>query len=214
MPVHAAPGSELSAALRSCGSAFAGIGLLSGMISILMLSSSFFMLEVYDRVLLSRSVPTLIALTALAVILFAGRGIFELIRSRLLIRIGAALDETLSGRVYDAMVRLPLRLGARRASVQPIRDLDSLRAFLSSNAPSALFELPWLPLYLIILFAFHTLLGLTALLGALVLFALTVLTDVLTRRPTMNSTRFALSRSRLAEASRQNAEVLVDRLPI
>ena len=84
-----------------------------------------------------------------------------------------------------------------------------MRSFLSSNAPPALFDLPWLPLYLVILFAFHPLLGVTALLGAAVLVVLTVLTDVLTRAPTLEATRFAVSRNRLAEASRQNAEVVV-----
>ena len=206
---HVAPGSELSSALRTCRGAFAGIGMLSGMSSVLMLTGSFFMLEVYDRVLPSRSIPTLVALAVLAVILFAGQGLIELIRSRLLIRIGGALDEALCRRVYDAMVRLPVRLGSRHDGVQPIRDLDSVRSFLSSNAPPALFDLPWLPLYLVILFAFHPLLGATALIGAVLLIVLTVFTDVLTRAPTMEATRFAVARNRLAEASRQNAEVVV-----
>ena len=90
------------------------------------------------------------------------------------------------------MVRLPVRLGSRHDDVQPLRDLDSVRAFLSSNAPPALFDLPWLPLYLVILFAFHPLLGATALIGAILLVALTILTDVLTRAPTLEATRFAV----------------------
>jgi ATP-binding cassette subfamily C protein PrsD len=207
--MRAAPGSELTMALRSCRGAFAGIGLLSGMSSILMLTGSFFMLEVYDRVLPSRSIPTLVGLTVLALILFAGQGLIDLIRTRLLLRIGAALDESLSGRIYDAMVRMPVRMGNRHDGVQPIRDLDAVRSFLSSSAPAALFDLPWLPLYLFILFAFHPLLGATALIGAIVLIALTVLTDVYTREPTMQATRFASSRGRLAEAGRQNAEVIM-----
>src|SRR3954452_15534786 len=104
---RALPGSELPAMLRSCRYAFVGIGVLSGMSSILMLTGSFFMLEVYDRVLPSRSIPTLVGLTVLALILFAGQGLVDLIRTRLLVRIGGAFDEPLSGRVYDAMVRLP-----------------------------------------------------------------------------------------------------------
>ncbi len=207
--MRVAPGSELATALRSCRGAFAGIGLLSGMSSILMLTGSFFMLEVYDRVLPSRSIPTLVGLTVLALILFAGQGLIDLIRTRLLLRIGAALDESLSGRIYDAMVRMPVRMGNRHDGVQPIRDLDAVRSFLSSSAPAALFDLPWLPLYLFILFAFHPLLGATALIGAILLIALTVLTDVYTREPTMEATRFANSRNRLAEAGRQNAEVIM-----
>jgi ATP-binding cassette subfamily C protein len=206
---RAPAGAELAIALQSCRSAFAGIGLLSGMSSVLMLTGSFFMLEVYDRVLPSRSVPTLVGLAILAVMLFAAQGIIDVIRGRLLVRIGGVLDQSLSGRVYDAMVRLPVRLGSRQDGAQPVRDLDNVRSFLSSGAPIALFDLPWLPLYLFVLFAFHPLLGATALCGAVVLTGLTVLTEVLTRGPTMTSTRFSIARNRLAEASRQNAEVVV-----
>jgi ATP-binding cassette subfamily C protein len=201
-------GSELATALGSCRIAFAGIGLLSGMSSVLTLTGSMFMLEVYDRVLPSRSVPTLIGLGILAAILFAGQGLIDVIRGRILVRIGAVLDEALSGRVYDAMVRLPVRVGGRDG-IQPIRDLDNVRSFLSSGAPVALFDLPWLPLFLIILFAFHPLLGATALAGAVVLTGLTLLTEHLTREPTLTATRFSIARNRLAEASQQNSEVLV-----
>src|SRR5262249_33790646 len=151
-----------------------------------------FMLEVYDRVLPSRSVPTLIGLVVLAIILFGANGVIDLIRSRLLVRIGMALDEALAPRVYEAIVRLPVRVGARQDSVQPIRDLDSVRSFLSSGAPTALFDLPWLPFYLFILFAFHPLLGFTALSGAIVLTCLTMLTDMLTRKPTLSATQHSV----------------------
>ncbi len=92
----ASPRSELKEALISCRGAFLGIGLFSGMINILMLTGSFFMLEIYDRVLPSRSVPTLVGLSLLAGGLFAAQGILDLIRGRLQVRIGASLDEALS----------------------------------------------------------------------------------------------------------------------
>ena len=91
-------------------------------------------------------------------------------------------------------------MGNRHDSAQPIRDLDAVRSFLSSSAPAALFDLPWLPLYLFILSAFRPLLGATALIGAISLIGLTILTDVYTREPTMQATRYANSRDRLAEA--------------
>src|ERR1700674_1476556 len=97
---------ELSDALRSCRSAFVGTAMLSGLINVLMLTGSFYMLEIYDRVLPSRSVPTLVGLTILAGTLFIFMGVLELIRGRLLVRVGRSLDETLSGRVYDTIVRL------------------------------------------------------------------------------------------------------------
>src|ERR1700759_4231883 len=139
------------------------------MSNILMLTGALFMLEVYDRVLPSRSIPTLIALALIAAGLYAALGILDLIRSRILARIGTSIDEAIGERVYDALVRLPLKAGNRNDGLQSMRDLDSLRSFLSGMGPTALFDLPWIPLYLIICFAFPSLIGLTALLGAIVL---------------------------------------------
>lgn len=201
--------SEMSAALRSCRGAFVGTAILSGLINILMLTGSFYMLEIYDRVLPSRSVPTLIGLTILAAVLFAFLGTLDFIRGRLVVLIGASLDETLSGRVYDTVVRLPLKAGNREDGAQPLRDLDSVRSFLSSLGPMALFDLPWVPIYLFICFAFHILIGAAAFGGAIFLIALTLLTEKLTREPLKVTTALGLGRSGLAERSRRNAEVLM-----
>ena len=122
---------------------------MSGMSNILMLTGALFMLEVYDRVLPSRSVPTLIGLVILAGGLYAAQGLLDLIRGRILVRIGSRLDEALSGRVYETIVRLPLKVGNRNDGLQPLRDLDSIRSFLSGTGPTALFDLPWLPIYLV-----------------------------------------------------------------
>ena len=158
--------SELTTALETCRNAFISIAVFSGMSNVLMLTGAVFMLEVYDRVLPSRSVPTLIALILLATFMYGALGILDLIRSRILIRIGSHLDETISARVYNGLVQLPLKAGNRGEGLQALRDLDSLRAFLSGSGLVALFDLPWIPLYLIICFAFHFLIGLTALIGA------------------------------------------------
>jgi ATP-binding cassette, subfamily C, bacterial PrsD len=200
--------SELAEALAACRRAFLAIALFSGMSNILMLTGSLFMLEVYDRVLPSRSVPTLVALLILAAGLYAAQGIIDLIRSRILIRIGNSLDEAMSARVYDAVVRLPLKVGSKADSSQPVRDLDSVRVFLSGLGPVALFDLPWMPIYLFTCFLFHVLIGLTALVGAMILIALTVAAELTTRRPTRNATQFATARNSLLEASRRNAEAL------
>ncbi len=201
--------SELSAALAACRGAFVGTALLSGMSNILMLSGAMFMLEVYDRVLPSRSTPTLVGLTILVAGLFAALGLIDAIRGRILGRIGGSLDEALSGRVYDTMVRLPLRAGNRGEGNQPLRDLDSIRSYLSSLGPVALFDLPWIPLYLAICFIFHPLIGLTAFVGAVVLIALTLLTESLTQAPAKAAMESSVARNSLAEASRRNAEALI-----
>ena len=200
--------SELAAALRACRQAFLAIGLFSGMSNILMLTGSLFMLEVYDRVLPSRSVPTLVALLILTAGLYAAQGFIDAIRSRILVRIGDSLDEAMSMRVYDAIVRLPLKIGAKGDGSQPMRDLDSVRGFLSGAGPSAFFDLPWLPIYLGVCFLFHTYIGLTALAGAVILVILTIVTEVQTRPPTRSATQFAMARNALLEASRRNAEAI------
>ncbi len=201
--------SELSAALAACRGAFIGTGLVSGMSNILMLTGSMFMLEVYDRVLPSRSLPTLVGLLLLVVFLFVALGVLDAIRSRILARVGGALDEALSGRVYDTLVRLPLRIGSRGEGTQPLRDLDAVRSYLSGLGPVALFDLPWIPLYLAICFAFHPLIGFTALGGAIILVALTLATEMMTKAPTKSAAEAAMVRNGLAESSRRNAEVLV-----
>lgn len=200
---------ELSATLGSCRGAFIAIGFISVMVNVLYLTGSFFMLEIYDRVVPSRSVATLIGLVVLAAGLYTAQGILDLIRGRILVRIGANLDESLSGRVFDTIARLPLKVGQRNDGLQPLRDLDSIRSFLSGLGPVAMFDLPWMPFYIAICFAFHPLIGFTALVGAIILITVTVLTEWLTRAPMKVATGHAISRNGLAETSRRNAEALV-----
>jgi PrtD family type I secretion system ABC transporter len=208
----AAPGvrrSELGDALRACRGAFIGVGVMSCMINLLYLTGSLFMLEVYDRVLPSRSVPTLVGLAILAGGLYMAQGILDLIRVRILGRIGTALDESLNSRVFDTIVRLPLTAGARNEGLQPLRDLDNIRSFLSGMGPGAFFDLPWLPFYLAICFAFHVMIGLTALVGAIILITLTVVTEFMSRTPAREALGLAARRNDLAATGRRNAEVLV-----
>jgi ATP-binding cassette, subfamily C, type I secretion system permease/ATPase len=208
-PVPGVRRSELGDALRVCRSAFLGVGVMSCAINLLYLTGSIFMLEVYDRVLPSRSVPTLVGLAFLASGLYMVQGVLDLIRSRILGRIGTSLDESLNSRVFETIVRLPLTVGARNEGLQPLRDLDNVRSFLGSMGPSAFFDLPWLPLYLAICFAFHVLIGLTALVGAIILVTLTLITELLSRQPAREAVSLAARRNDLAAASRRNAEVLV-----
>ncbi len=199
---------EIAAALGKCKTAFVGVAVMSGLVNILYLTGSFFMLEVYDRVIPSRSVPTLIGLAALALALYAFQGVLETIRGRILARIGAALDEALSGRVFDLVVRAPLKGANQGDGLLPLRDLDQIRAFLSGSGPSAFFDLPWMPVYLLICFLFHPLIGVAALVGMAILAAITVLTDRASKGPTREATGHGMRRNALAESGRRNAEVL------
>lgn len=203
------PGRELRSVMRSHTGAFVGVAVFSGFSNVLMLTGSFFMLEVYDRVLPSRSLATLTGIAVLAAVLFIAQGLLDFTRARVLARIGAGLDAALSSRLYDTVVRLPLRVSVRSDSLQPFRDLDTLRGFLSGSGPSALFDLPWMPLYLAIIFAFHPVLGVTALVGVIFLIGVTLLTEVMSAGPTRAATEHGMTRNTLGEASRRNAEVLV-----
>ena len=200
--------SELTTALARCRHAFLGIGLISGMINLLTLTGSLFMLEIYDRVLPSRSVPTLVGLAAIAFSLYAFQGVLDVLRGRVLVRVGTSLDETLIRRVFDLVVRLPLSAKPEGDGLQPVRDLDRVRGFLSGLGPTALFDLPWMPLYIAICFLFHPWIGATALVGALLLVSLTFVTELRARKPTRAAVKAGAVRTALAEASRRNAEVL------
>src|SRR5271166_5825701 len=201
--------SELAAALASCRGAFVATGLLSGMSNVLMLTGAMFMLEVYDRVLPSRSVPTLIGLAILAGGLYVALGLLDLIRGRILARIGISIDEAMSGRIYQTIVRLPAIIGQRNDGAAPMRDLDTVRAFLGGVGPVALFDLPWMPIYLGICFAFHFWIGMTATVGAVVLVVLTLMTEWLVIKPTRSAAQLAQSRTIMIESSRRNSEALV-----
>jgi ATP-binding cassette subfamily C protein len=178
------------------------------MINVLLLSGSMFMLQVYDRVLPSRSVPTLVALVALIAILYAFQGILEFLRGRMLARVGRALDERISDDVYRGIVQSALRPTGGNG-LQALRDLDQLRGFLTGLGPTALFDLPWMPLYLGLCFLFHFWIGVAALAGAVLLVLLTLATEIFTRRPTIEAAQFGALRVAAADASRRNAEVLL-----
>lgn len=200
--------SELMSVLGRCRAPLVGIAAFSALVNVLMLTGSLFMLEVYDRVLPSRSVPTLVGLLVIAIVLFAFHATFEIIRGRLLVRIGHYLDRILGPRVFGLSLTLQCRGKPGTDAAQPVRDLDTIRSFWSGAAPVAVFDLPWVPFYLAICFAFHPLIGLTTLAGAAVLVALTVLTEILGRSPLRAAAEHATHRSRLTDGALRNAEVM------
>ncbi len=202
------PSSGFKAAFASLRSWFVGIGLFSGVINLLGLTGAIFMLQIYDRVLTSRSMPTLAALTAVAAGLYATQGVLDIIRSRLLVRMGSRVDEILGGRIYRSILQLPLRTALVGDGLQPVRDLDALRTFLTSHGPVAILDLPWMPIYLAFVFMLHPWLGWLASAGAIVLLALTILAEALSRAPTKKAMAEATRRQTLSAAGRRNAEVV------
>jgi PrtD family type I secretion system ABC transporter len=201
------PRTELAAALGSCRASYLGVAAFTAVLNILFLTGSFFMLQIYDRVLPSRSIPTLVGLCVLALALYGFQAVLDIVRGRVLIRIAGGFAATLDRRVYGLLVKLPLG-SAQMKSFEPARDLDQIRGFLSGGGPAALFDLPWMPLYIGICFLFHPLIGITATVGALVLVIITFLTEMKVRQPSLEVSALHGRRSNFAEASRRNAEAL------
>lgn len=199
----------LKAALRACQLGVIAVGAFTAVINILALSGSIFMLEVYNRVLPSRSLPTLAVLCALILLLLVCQGALDLIRTRLLVRMGTYLHEQICGQAFRCMVVLPVKTGPAGLRAQPVRDLDSVRSFLSGPGPGALFDLPWIPFYLTMLFMFHAYLGLVALIGAILVVLLTILTEAFSRCPLSMASGRAQERDSFAELSRRNGETIV-----
>ncbi|MBD2748006.1 type I secretion system permease/ATPase [Microvirga sp. BT688] len=194
--------------MASCRGAFLGVAVLSGLINLLYLSGSIFMMEVYDRVLPSQSIPTLVGLSVIIVVLYLFQGLFDALRGRIMARVGAAIDEDLSQQIFQGQLKAPLKGKVDGDGQQPLRDLDQLRAFLAGGGPSALFDLPWMPLYLFICFAFHPWIGLAALGGACLLVVITLLTEVMTKEASKAAVGAALVRNGISEGARRNAEVV------
>ena len=198
----------LASGLRRSRAALGGVFVYSALVNLLYLTSSFFMLEVYDRVIPSRSLATLFGLGVLALLLYVMQGALDALRARLLVRASAALDAAVSDRIVRIVMGRPLTEHVGGDGLLPLRDLDQVRGFLAGTGPQALFDLPWMPIYLVICYLFHPWIGAAALGGALILVVLTVATDALTRGPSAEVVELGQQRNMLAEAGRRNAEAL------
>ncbi|WP_328809226.1 type I secretion system permease/ATPase [Roseibium aggregatum] len=198
----------MSVAFRPIRTAFWGVALVSFVINILMLTGPVFMLQVYDRVLASGSVPTLIVIGGLAIVLYAFYGVLEGVRGRILSRLGQRVDARLSGLVYKISNSLPVRLGRQSARMRPVQDLDTVRQFLSGPGPAAIFDVPWLPLYLGIVFLFHPLLGVVGLGGALIICVLIGMNEMMSRGPSEEAAGQAGMRMATVEMGQRNSEVV------
>jgi ATP-binding cassette, subfamily C, type I secretion system permease/ATPase len=174
-----------------------------------MLAGPLYMLQIYDRVLSSRSIPTLVVLSIFLVGAYGFQGVLDLIRSRIIVRAAALLDQRLALTVHGAVVRLAVQSGQPAESLQPVRDLDQIRAFLTSAGPIAIVDLPWVPVFLIVCFLVHPLLGVVATVGGVLLFAMTLLTERASRGPAQAVMREAAARSVIVEADRRNSETAV-----
>lgn len=168
------------------------------------------MLQVYDRVLASGSVPTLVALFALVALLYAFMAMFEFVRTRILSRAGYRLDRELGGLANRSWIETGARSGALGGmGARPLSDLTAVRQFMGSTGLPALFDLPWVPIYLAIVFLLHTWLGLLATAGATIVIAATVLTEVLTKKRLGEATGIEVQDGRLADAAHREGDAVI-----
>ncbi|HYC02713.1 MAG TPA: type I secretion system permease/ATPase [Azospirillaceae bacterium] len=201
------PKTELQLALGECKDGFAIAAAFSFFINLLMLVSPLYMLQVYDRVLTARSGYTLVMLTVLALFLLGVMGGLEFLRSQVLVRIGNRIDTRLAERLFTAVYKRSLAL-ASGSRTQPLSDLLTLRQFLTGQGLFAFFDAPWAPLFIIVIFMMHPLLGMVALGGGVALFALALLMENVTRQPLQQANVEAMRATGFAETNLRNAEVL------
>jgi ATP-binding cassette subfamily C protein len=196
------------AALRRRFGDLGWVGLFSSAINLLMLTGSVYMLQVYDRVLVSRSVETLLVLSLIALCAFALQGALDVLRARMLGRVSARIDEELAPAAFQAATLLPLRGASAAEALQPVRDADQLRNFLGGNGPAVLFDMPFMPIFVAGCFLLHPALGWLAVGGAVVIVGLTALTELFVRRRAGDANALGLKRQVFADAARRHAEAI------
>src|SRR6201985_3310859 len=167
--------------MRDSARRMLGVAVFSGVINVLMLSGSLYMLQVYDRVIPSRNVATLFGLSLMVVLAYLTQGYFDGLRSRILCRIATLFDAGLQAPIHTALATLPLRGVKPMLMQQALRDLDQIRASMSSMGPTAFLDMPWIPIFLIALFMFHPAIGLTALLGTIAIVTVTLVSERMSR---------------------------------
>ena len=199
----------VSAAIRDCRRAFWGVGVFSAFVNLLMLAGPIYMLQVYDRVLASRSVPTLVALSLLLLCAYALQTVLDLVRTRIVVRAAGLLDKHLGDVVHNAVIDISIHSRQAGNAQQPVRDLDQIRTFLNSPGPVALLDLPWVPVFLFICFLIHPWVGYASLAGGIALFAMTILTERASGGPARKVNTGNTERAAAVEATRRNSETIV-----
>lgn len=199
--------SELKSAIMQSKKSFIVVGLFSLFINLLMLVPPLYMLQLYDRVLTSRSEDTLIMLTAIVVVLFITMAVLEIVRSKILVKVGNKLDSILSKRVFDSLFDLANKQPGK-ASSMPLSDLTQIRQFMTGNGLFAFFDAPWMPIYIAVLFMFHAWFGYFAIFAAIVLVIITILNEYDTKEKLLEANVMNRASTLYVDSNLRNAEVI------
>ena len=200
-------GELLRRLFATCRGSLIAAGVFSAIANLLMLVPAFFMLNVYDKAIGSNSLSTLAVLSIITAVMFIGLGTMEALRSRVLVAVGKKIDILLGPVVYEATFQQALRQGAAHTGAQPIADFTSLRQFVSGTGAITVFDAPWIPIYIVVMFLFHPVLGWMGVGAALLLLVIAIIN---TRATTAGLDKAnALSRKNMNETTLQlnNAEV-------
>ncbi|VVO30964.1 type I secretion system permease/ATPase [Pseudomonas fluorescens] len=199
---------SLQAALKACKSSFISVGFFSLFINALMLVPTFYMLQVYGRVVTSGSVSTLVMLTIIMTVLMVTMGALELVRSRIMVRVSSKLDILLSRDLYRASFKRALDSGGMDSSAQALNDLTGLRQFMTGNGLFAFFDAPWLPIYIAVMFMFHPWYGWMAIVCAIILVIFAILNEKMTGTTLAAANKENIAASLYTNKNLRNAEVI------
>lgn len=198
-------GDEFASALRQCKRLIWAAAAFSGGVNLLFLASPLYLIEVYQRVIPSGSIPTLISLSIGLVMALGTLAVFDAVRARILIRAAARLDRILAHRVFQAIIEMAPRAGASARNAQMLRDLDQFRSALAGQGAQFFFDVPWMPLFLLALFIIHPILGLTGLVCAGVLLAIAIFNNASTRESAEASQEAAVRSYRFTDSVARHA---------
>lgn len=202
------PENPIVSALAPFKKVFYGVAAFTATMNLLMLVPSFYMLEVYDRVLTSRNEFTLLMLSLIMLLMYVIYSFLEGVRGFATIKLGEAIDASMNERIYTAAFEHTLKQPGSGVAQQSLNDLTNLRQFLTSAPLFAFFDAPWFPIYLIVTFVFNVWLGLFATLSVVVLVALTIANEALTKKPLTEANKLSMGSVNMAANTMRNAEVL------
>lgn len=199
--------SELKQTILKAKKSFIFVGFFSLFINLLQLTSPLYMLQLYDRVMASRSESTLVLLTLLIVALFATMAILEMVRSRVLVRVGNKMDNLLSDRIFESIFQLANKMPGKASSL-PLSDLTQIRQFMTGNGLFAFFDTPWMFIYILVLFLFHPLFGYFAIFAGCVLVVFAIMNERTTKDKLAQANKLSRESTIFVDSSLRNAEVI------
>ncbi|MGB6228710.1 MAG: type I secretion system permease/ATPase [Litorimonas sp.] len=199
--------SPVGQVLDRARSAFIGVGIFSFFVNLLMLTGPVYMLQVYDRVLMSRSMSTLIFISVAMLLLYFFMGLFDFWRSRVLVRVADEFEAAMTDRTFLSWIRQSPR-GGEAARSQPLSDVSMIRQFLSGPTPGAFFDLPWAPLFILLIFFLHWTLGVLAVIGSAIIFVSAWISSRRTEKPLMESLKLRRAEQDFAGLTQRNAEAI------